>query len=189
MSTLAGGLPELAPREVEAEPSSALELAAIAAVAGIRRVHFMSWRDLGDPEAGGSELHAHMIASHWAAAGIDVTFRTSAIAGAPKPLPGAATGCCGAPAATASSPPPPGRASAWGIVPGTLWSRSGTACRSCRRSGIAVLAWSSCTMSTPRCGAWSCHPPSPVPGSPWSDAWPRALPQQPRGHSLGVLAH
>jgi glycosyltransferase involved in cell wall biosynthesis len=86
MSALAGGLPELAPRGVEAEPSSALELAAIAAVAGIRRVHFMSWRDLGDPEAGGSELHAHMIASHWAAAGIDVTFRTSAIAGAPQAI-------------------------------------------------------------------------------------------------------
>jgi glycosyltransferase involved in cell wall biosynthesis len=86
MGSLAGGLPELAPRGLEVETSSALELAAIAAVAGIRRVHFMSWRDLGDPEAGGSELHAHMIASHWAAAGIDVTFRTSAIAGAPQAI-------------------------------------------------------------------------------------------------------
>jgi glycosyltransferase involved in cell wall biosynthesis len=46
----------------------------------------MSWRDLGDPEAGGSELHAHMIASQWAAAGIDVTFRTSAIIGAPQAI-------------------------------------------------------------------------------------------------------
>jgi glycosyltransferase involved in cell wall biosynthesis len=62
---------------------SARELAAIAAEAGIRRIHFVAWRDLDDPEAGGSELHAHMIASHWAAAGIDVTFRTSAVPGAP----------------------------------------------------------------------------------------------------------
>ena len=86
MSSLAAGLPEPAPHGVEVESTSALELEAIAAVAGIRRVHFMSWRDLGDPEAGGSELHAHMIASRWAAAGIDVTFRTSAIAGAPQAI-------------------------------------------------------------------------------------------------------
>jgi glycosyltransferase involved in cell wall biosynthesis len=61
-------------------------LAAIAAEAGIRRVHFVAWRDLDDPEAGGSELHAHMVASLWAAAGIDVTFRTSAVPGAPAAL-------------------------------------------------------------------------------------------------------
>ena len=30
---------------------------------GIRRIHFVAWRDLDDPEAGGSELHAHKIAS------------------------------------------------------------------------------------------------------------------------------
>ena len=61
-------------------------LAAIAAEAGIRRIHFVAWRDLDDPEAGGSELHAHKIASLWAAAGLDVTFRTSAVPGAPKDL-------------------------------------------------------------------------------------------------------
>ena len=44
---------------------------------GLRRVHILAWRDLDDPEAGGSELHAHRIASHWASAGIDVTMRTS----------------------------------------------------------------------------------------------------------------
>ena len=43
----------------------------------------VAWRDLDDPEAGGSELHAHTIAARWAAAGIDVTFRTSAVPGAP----------------------------------------------------------------------------------------------------------
>jgi glycosyltransferase involved in cell wall biosynthesis len=63
--------------------SSPNELAVIAAEAGIRHVHFVAWRDLDDPEAGGSELHAHMVASYWAAAGIDVTFRTSAVSGAP----------------------------------------------------------------------------------------------------------
>jgi glycosyltransferase involved in cell wall biosynthesis len=61
-------------------------LASIAAEAGLRRVHFVAWRDLDDPEAGGSELHAHKIASRWAAAGLDVTFRTSAVPGAPAAL-------------------------------------------------------------------------------------------------------
>jgi len=49
--------------------------------AGLRRIHFVAWRDLDDPEAGGSELHAHRIAGLWAEAGIDVTFRTSAVLG------------------------------------------------------------------------------------------------------------
>lgn len=57
------------------------ELAAIAGEVGLRRVRFVAWRDLDDPEAGGSELHAHRIASLWAQAGIEVTFRTSAVAG------------------------------------------------------------------------------------------------------------
>jgi glycosyltransferase involved in cell wall biosynthesis len=61
-------------------------LASIAADAGIHRVHFVAWRDLDDPEAGGSELHAHKIASLWAAAGLDITFRTSAVPGAPEAL-------------------------------------------------------------------------------------------------------
>jgi glycosyltransferase involved in cell wall biosynthesis len=61
-------------------------LTAIASDAGLRRVHFVAWRDLDDPEAGGSELHAHRIASLWAAAGLDVTFRTSAVPDAPAAL-------------------------------------------------------------------------------------------------------
>jgi hypothetical protein len=40
MISLAAGLPELVPCEVEVDPSSARELAAIAADAGIRRVRF-----------------------------------------------------------------------------------------------------------------------------------------------------
>jgi glycosyltransferase involved in cell wall biosynthesis len=61
-------------------------LTAIASDAGLRRVHFVAWRDLDDPEAGGSELHAHRIASLWAGAGLDVTFRTSAVPDAPAAL-------------------------------------------------------------------------------------------------------
>jgi glycosyltransferase involved in cell wall biosynthesis len=68
------------------EASDANGLASIAAGAGIRRIHFVAWRDLDDPEAGGSELHAHRIASLWAAAGLDVTFRTSAVPGGPRAL-------------------------------------------------------------------------------------------------------
>jgi glycosyltransferase involved in cell wall biosynthesis len=62
------------------------ELAAVAAGAGLRRIHVVAWRDLDDPEAGGSELHAHEIASLWAAAGLDITFRTSAVPDAPAAL-------------------------------------------------------------------------------------------------------
>ncbi|HEY2215494.1 MAG TPA: glycosyltransferase family 4 protein [Acidimicrobiales bacterium] len=77
------------PASAAARPSKATErlsdrdvLASIAEEANLRRVHFVAWRDLEDPEAGGSELHAHRIATLWAEAGIDVTFRTSAVKGA-----------------------------------------------------------------------------------------------------------
>jgi glycosyltransferase involved in cell wall biosynthesis len=75
-----------APAAPAAKLSDAETLSAIATKAGLRRVHFVAWRDLDDPEAGGSELHAHHVASLWAEAGIDVTFRTSAVAGAPEAL-------------------------------------------------------------------------------------------------------
>ena len=73
-------------RDDEAGRPESEVLATIAAQAGLRRIHFVAWRDLDDPEAGGSELHAHEIASRWAAAGLDVTFRTSAVPGAPASL-------------------------------------------------------------------------------------------------------
>lgn len=76
-------------QESEAETTQRDEqqvLLSIASEAGIRRIHFVAWRDLDDPEAGGSELHAHMVASLWAAAGLDVTFRTSAVPGASEAL-------------------------------------------------------------------------------------------------------
>lgn len=49
----------------------------IADRAGLRRIGMLAWRDLDDPEAGGSEIHASRVAELWAAAGIDVTVRTS----------------------------------------------------------------------------------------------------------------
>jgi glycosyltransferase involved in cell wall biosynthesis len=55
----------------------------IAAAAGLRRIHVLAWRDLADVEAGGSELHAAMVARLWAEAGIDVTIRTSYAQGSP----------------------------------------------------------------------------------------------------------
>lgn len=49
---------------------------------GIRSVRMVAWRDVDDPEAGGSEIHADAIAQRWASAGLKVTLRTSAIEGA-----------------------------------------------------------------------------------------------------------
>ena len=54
------------------------------AASQLKAVRIVAWRDLGDPEAGGSELHAHRIAAEWAAAGLDVTLRTSMVPGAPE---------------------------------------------------------------------------------------------------------
>ncbi|MFI5053278.1 MAG: glycosyltransferase family 4 protein [Acidimicrobiia bacterium] len=60
------------------------KLGDIAAVAGLQRVSMLAWRDLDDPEAGGSELHAANVAARWAEAGIEVTMRTSFAAGHPQ---------------------------------------------------------------------------------------------------------
>lgn len=62
----------------------AAEIADLAAGAGLGRIHILAWRDLDDPEAGGSELHADRVARLWAEAGIEVAMRTSAAAGAPE---------------------------------------------------------------------------------------------------------
>jgi len=48
---------------------------------GISRINVVSWRDLDDPEAGGSELHADEILKRWAAAGVDIESWTSAVPG------------------------------------------------------------------------------------------------------------
>jgi glycosyltransferase involved in cell wall biosynthesis len=59
------------------------ELADEMMAAGVRRVHVLAWRDLDDPDAGGSEVHADEFMRRWAAAGLDITHRTSAAIGQP----------------------------------------------------------------------------------------------------------
>ena len=61
--------------------SSADALARLAEEARLARVQMVAWRDLEDPEAGGSEFHAHQVAARWAAAGIEIELRTSAVDG------------------------------------------------------------------------------------------------------------
>lgn len=56
----------------------------LAASVGIRRIHVLSWRDLADVEAGGSEIHAAHVARLWAEAGLDVTVRSSFAQGQPR---------------------------------------------------------------------------------------------------------
>ncbi len=67
-----------------ADAGAERELRTIAAKSGLERVRVVAWRDLEHPEAGGSELHAHRIASLWAAAGIGVEIRTSEVRGAER---------------------------------------------------------------------------------------------------------
>jgi glycosyltransferase involved in cell wall biosynthesis len=57
--------------------SEIAKLGDLAAEAGLHRVAILAWRDLDDPEAGGSEVHASTVAAHWAEAGLEVTMRTS----------------------------------------------------------------------------------------------------------------
>jgi glycosyltransferase involved in cell wall biosynthesis len=50
---------------------------------GVRRIHVLAWRDLDDPDSGGSEVHADQFMRRWAAAGLEIVHRTSAAAGLP----------------------------------------------------------------------------------------------------------
>jgi glycosyltransferase involved in cell wall biosynthesis len=50
---------------------------------GVHRVHVLAWRDLDDPDAGGSELHADEFMRRWSSAGLEVVQRTSAAKGLP----------------------------------------------------------------------------------------------------------
>jgi glycosyltransferase involved in cell wall biosynthesis len=50
---------------------------------GVRRIHVLAWRDLDDPDAGGSEVHADEFMRRWAAHGLDVLHRTSTAVGLP----------------------------------------------------------------------------------------------------------
>ena len=59
-------------------------LAEMVAASSIRRIKVVAWRDLDDPEAGGSELHAAEVLRRWSRAGLVITQRTSAVAGLPQ---------------------------------------------------------------------------------------------------------
>ena len=72
-------LPEVDP----IDPDVTAKIGDVAAAAGLRRIHMLAWRDLDDVEAGGSEVHAARVAQRWAAAGIEVTMRTSYAQGSP----------------------------------------------------------------------------------------------------------
>lgn len=47
----------------------------------VRRIHTLAWRDLADPDSGGSEVHADEFSRRWAGAGLEITHRTSGVAG------------------------------------------------------------------------------------------------------------
>lgn len=64
--------------------ASISEMAAEMIGVGVRRVVVLAWRDLDDAEAGGSEVHADQFERRWAAAGLDVTHRTSFAPGLPS---------------------------------------------------------------------------------------------------------
>jgi len=58
-----------------------MPLGEIAERSGLRRIDVVAWRDFDDPEAGGSELHAHRVIAAWSAAGLDVSMTTSSVPG------------------------------------------------------------------------------------------------------------
>jgi glycosyltransferase involved in cell wall biosynthesis len=65
------------PSPSDASKATIAKIGDLAASAGLRRIHLLSWRDLADVEAGGSEVHAATVARLWAEAGVDVLLRTS----------------------------------------------------------------------------------------------------------------
>jgi glycosyltransferase involved in cell wall biosynthesis len=54
--------------------------------AGLRRLHLFAFRDLDDPDAGGSEEHASQVARHFAAAGREVVLHTGRVRGEPREI-------------------------------------------------------------------------------------------------------
>jgi glycosyltransferase involved in cell wall biosynthesis len=66
---------------VPAQPPPIDQIAADLQAAGIRRIHVLAWRDLDDPDAGGSEVHADEFSRRWAELGFEVQHRTSSLAG------------------------------------------------------------------------------------------------------------
>jgi len=58
-----------------------MPLEEIAERSGLKRIDVVAWRDFDDPEAGGSELHAHRVIAAWSKAGLDVSMTTSSVPG------------------------------------------------------------------------------------------------------------
>lgn len=54
-----------------------------ARASGIQRILVVTWRDLDDPEAGGSEEHSTQVCAHLALAGLDVTLHAARVKGLP----------------------------------------------------------------------------------------------------------
>ena len=96
---------------------------------GVRRIHVLAWRDLDDPDAGGSELHADEFMRRWSAAGLDITHRTSAAVGQPSTA--TRNGYRVVRRGSRYSVFPRAIASEWFTewVDTTRWSRCGTVCR------------------------------------------------------------
>jgi glycosyltransferase involved in cell wall biosynthesis len=63
------------------EQFAQMSVGEIAERAGLKRIDVVAWRDFDDPEAGGSELHAHRVMTAWSAAGLDVSMTTSSVPG------------------------------------------------------------------------------------------------------------
>ena len=61
----------------------AATLAELVGASPIHKVRVLAWRDLDDPEAGGSELHMDEVLRRWAAAGLRIDARTSGVVGQP----------------------------------------------------------------------------------------------------------
>lgn len=57
------------------------DVAAELVASGVRRIHSFSWRDLDDPDAGGSEVHHDEVFQRWAARGLDIHHRSSTVQG------------------------------------------------------------------------------------------------------------
>ncbi len=86
METLSPGDRGLGPSAFDTpalRPYADLSIAEIAKTAGLRSIDVVAWRDFDDPEAGGSELHAHRILAAWSHAGLTVNMTTSTVAEAP----------------------------------------------------------------------------------------------------------
>jgi len=60
------------------------ELAQDMIARGVRRIHVLAWRDLDDPESGGSEIHADHFMRRWQEAGLEILHRTSFARGRPS---------------------------------------------------------------------------------------------------------